>query len=359
MSGCFIIAEAGVNHNGDLARALALIDIAAEAGADAVKFQTFKADSIATAGAGRAAYQQRTVGAGDQVSMLRALELDDEAHARLAEHCRDRGIAFLSTPFEAESIPLLTRLGMTRLKVPSGEITNPLLLLGAVASGLPVILSTGMATLDDVQRALGVLAFGFLGRIDPSAEAFAAAYADPAAGPLLRERVTLLHCTSEYPAAPESINLRAMDTLADTFGLAVGLSDHSQGIAVPIAAAARGATVVEKHFTEDRSLPGPDHAASLEPDELRQMVAGIRAVTAALGSGEKAPTDNERDTAAVARRSLVAARAIAAGERLTADALAVKRPGTGMSPMLYWDILGQPATRAYEPGDLINEAAGR
>lgn len=355
MNECFVIAEAGVNHNGDPERAIALIDAAAKAGADAVKFQTFKAEAITNASAGRAAYQQRNVGDGDQLSMLRALELDDTTHFRLAEHCQARGIAFLSTPFGPENIPLLCGLGMTRLKIPSGEITNPFLLLAAARSRLPIILSTGMATLQEVRTALGVIAFGLSSNETPSMQAFSEAYAHPETRALLQERVTLLHCTSEYPAAPRSINLRAMEALATTFDLPVGLSDHSQGIAIPIAAAALGANIIEKHFTLDRSLPGPDHAASLEPTELRDMIVGIRTVAMALGDGNKMPTTGEMDTAKVARRSLVAARPIASGELLTADALTVKRPGTGLPPLRYWDILGRQASRAYAADDLIDE----
>lgn len=348
---CLIIAEAGVNHNGSLERALEMVAMAAEAGADAIKFQTFKAEQMVTAEAPRAAYQARALGAGDQLSMLRALELADADFARLAERCGELGIAFLSTAFEPAGLAMLLGLGMERVKIPSGELTNPLLLLAAALTGRPVILSTGMATLDEIRTALGVLAFGLLGLDDPHPAAFARAFADPAGQARLMERVTLLHCTSEYPAAPETINLRAMATLAETFGLPIGLSDHSQGIAVPQGAVALGARVIEKHVTLDRRLPGPDHEASLEPDELAAMVAGIRTIEAALGDGLKQPTDGERDTARVARRSLVAARPIAAGDVLTARDLALRRPGEGCSPMAYWDLLGRPAGRAYAPGE--------
>ncbi|SDG53144.1 N-acetylneuraminate synthase [Roseospirillum parvum] len=351
---CLIIAEAGVNHNGSLERALEMVAVAAHAGADAIKFQTFRAEQLATAGARRAAYQARELGDGDQLSMLRGLELADADFARLAARCRELGIAFLSTAFEPEGLDMLLGLGMARVKIPSGEITNPRLLLAAARSGRPIILSTGMATEADVAAALGVLACGLLGWTRRGDAAFANALADPAGRRAVAHRVTLLQCTSAYPAPPDSINLKAMHTLAERFGLAVGLSDHSQGIAVPTAAAALGARVIEKHFTLDRTLPGPDHAASLEPDELAAMVGAIRTVEAALGDGHKAPTEVEHDTARVARRSIVAARPIAAGEPFTEEALAFRRPGTGLSPMACWTLLGRPAGRPYAAGEMID-----
>jgi len=354
----FIIAEAGVNHNGSHDMALALIDAAAEAGADAVKFQTFKAEAIAAAHAPKAGYQQQTTDAAEsQLAMLRKLELDLDAHRKLMAHAQRRGIGFMSTPFDLASLRLLTHdLGLSRLKVPSGELTNVPLLYASAASGLPIILSTGMATLADVEQALAVLALGYLEphHPRPSLEAAHQAYASDEGQFVLRHQVALLHCTTEYPAPLEDVNLRVMDTLAAAFGLPVGYSDHTPGITVPIAAAARGAVIIEKHFTLDRTLPGPDHAASLEPAELAQMVTAIRQVETALGRPIKALMPSEAPNRPIARKSLVAARAIAPGEPFSPDNLTVKRPGSGINAARYWDYLGKPAPRAYAPDELID-----
>ena len=352
----FVIAEAGVNHGGDPGRAVAMVDAAAAAGADAVKFQTFRADALVTANAPKAEYQMATTAPGEsQHEMIRALELGPAEHQRLFARCREAGIAFLSTPFDPESLRYLTgNFEMPFLKIPSGELTNPVLLLEAARTSLPILASTGMATLAEVEEALGVLAFGLLGTGGrPSRAAFRAAFAEPGARAALARRVTLLHCTTEYPAPVADVNLRAMDTLHDAFGVPVGYSDHTAGTAIAVAAAARGASVIEKHFTLDRALPGPDHAASLEPPELAAMVAAIREVESALGSAEKAPAPSERKNIAVARKSLVAARAIAAGEALDARNLAVKRPGSGVSAMEYFDRLGTTAARAYAADELV------
>lgn len=347
-----LIAEAGVNHDGSLARALDLVDAAAAAGADVVKFQTFRADELASAGAASARYQRATTGAESQREMLRALELDVAAHERLVERCREKGIEFMSTPFDPASLALVARLGARRLKVPSGELTNPLLLEAVAATGLPVIVSTGMSTLGEIEEALGTLASTWLrgaGRSLSPAEALR----DEAGWAAVASRVTLLHCTTEYPAPLDEVNLRAMQTMAAAFGLPVGYSDHTQGIAIPIAAAALGAVVIEKHFTLDRRLPGPDHAASLEPGELTEMVAGIRAVGRALGSGRKVPSPSEIPNLSVARRSLVAARAVRAGEPFSSDNLAVKRPGSGIPAARYHEWIGRRAARDYQPDELI------
>jgi N-acetylneuraminate synthase len=352
----FIIAEAGVNHNGSLPMAKELVDAAATAGADAVKFQTFKAGHLASGVAPKAGYQVRTTGASEsQLEMLRRLELDAESHRELITHCGNKGIEFLSSPFDHESLDLLAlTLDLRLLKLPSGEITNAPLLLKAARTGKPVILSTGMATLSDIETALGILAFGYTDREGTPGEAsFRAAYASPAGEKALRERVTLLHCTTEYPAPFAEVHLRAMATLAAAFGLPVGLSDHTTGIAVPIAAAALGAVVLEKHFTLNRNLPGPDHMASLEPDELREMVTSVRHVEQALGSPRKQPSPAELGNAAVARKSLVAARAIRIGELFSVDNLEVKRPGTGISPLRYWELLGVKAGRNYAADEVI------
>lgn len=347
----FIIAEAGVNHNGSLDMAFDLVDTAAEADADAIKFQTFKAERLASRDAPKAAYQTRTTGADEsQFDMLKRLELDAAAHERLIARCKDRGIQFLSTPFDPESLDLLVnRLDLPIIKLGSGELTNGPLLLAAARSGRPIILSTGMGTLEEVGDALAVLAFGYTAAAQaaPERAAFEASLAAPAARAMLAEKVTLLHCTTEYPAPFEDVNLRAMATLRDAFGLAVGYSDHTRGIAVTVAAAALGACTIEKHFTLDRTLPGPDHAASLEPGELTAMVQAIREVEAALGDGRKEPAPSERGNIAVARKSVVAAGPIAAGERLTLENLTVKRPGGGLSPMRLWEILDSTAGRDY------------
>jgi len=353
MSRVTIIAEAGVNHNGSLDLALKLVDAAAEAGADVVKFQTFRADALVTRAAPKARYQAETTGADDgQWAMLKALELGPEAHQAILERCRARGIEFLSTPFDADSLHwLVGELGMARVKVGSGDMTNAPLLLEVASLGRPVILSTGMATLDEVREALGVLAYGYAGGTAPGRAAFAAALIDHADA--LRDRVTLLHCTTEYPAPPDSINLRAMDTLREAFGLPVGLSDHSEGHAAALAAVARGAAVIEKHMTLDRTMPGPDHRASLEPAEFADLVAGVRLVAVALGDGLKQPAEAERANMAVARKSIVAARRIEAGEPFSADTLTLKRPGDGLAPIALWDLIGIPAPRAYDADEPI------
>ena len=351
----FFIAEAGVNHNGLIELALQLVDVAADAGADAVKFQTFKAAKLTTAQARKADYQvTNTQEAGNQLDMLRRLELSDSDHEVLFAHCRARGIRFMSTAFDADSLGMLGGLGMPAIKIPSGDITCAPLLLQSARLRQPLIVSSGMSTLADIEQALGVIAFGLLRDDEPTGQSdFETAYASLEGREALRRHVTLLHCVTQYPAPASSVNLRAMDTMAAAFGLPVGYSDHTAGIEVSIAAVARGATVIEKHFTLDRSLPGPDHAASLEPSELTALIGAIRNVEAALGSPVKCPAPEELANRAVARRSLVAARAIRAGESFTAGALAWKRPGSGISPMLLWDMSGRTATRDYDVDELI------
>lgn len=351
-----IIAEAGVNHNGDLGRALALVDAAADAGADMVKFQSFVTDELASRQVPKCDYQRATSDADEtQYAMLKRLELDRTAHECLIARCAESRIRFLSTPFDLPSLRLLTEgFGLELIKIPSVEVTNAPLLLAAARSGADIILSTGMSDLDDVRRALSVLAFGYLGRTEkPSTKSFAAAFADTQGRAALDGKVTLLHCTSEYPAPFEDVNLRAMDTLREAFGFPVGLSDHSPGINVAIAAVARGAVMIEKHFTLDRTLPGPDHKASLKPGELKAMVEGIRQVERALGDGRKAPAPSEIKNIAVMRKCLVARRAIQAGEAFSEDNLAVKRAGGALAPDRYWDWLGRTATRAYAEDEAI------
>ncbi|TLS66734.1 N-acetylneuraminate synthase [Mariprofundus erugo] len=354
----FVIAEAGVNHNGSLEMARQLIDAAVEAGADAVKFQTFKADKLVTGSAEKAAYQMKATGKEEsQHAMLKRLELSCEVHHELLSHCNKMGISFLSTAFDEESLNFLVReIGLRTLKVPSGEITNGPLLLAHAQTGCDLIVSTGMATLEEIEAALGVIAFGLLGIEEhPSINAFRAAYESERGKSLLKEKVTLLHCTTEYPAPPADINLRAMQTMRSAFGLRVGYSDHSEGIAVSVAAAALGATLIEKHFTLDKTLDGPDHKASLEPEELSSMVAAIRTVELALGTAEKKPAASELKNRAVARKSLVASELIREGELFSMENMTVKRPGNGMSPFRYWQLLGKRASRDYASDEMIAE----
>lgn len=354
----FIIAEAGVNHNGDLELAKQLIDVAAEANADAVKFQTFRAEQVVSRHAPKAEYQTRTTGkAESQLEMIRKLELTEADHEALITHAQARSIAFLSTPFDMPSLRLLTkRFGLKTIKIASGEITNAPLLLAIARAAPRMILSTGMSTLAEVEAALGVLAFGFVAPISakPQRGDFQQAFASEAGQQALRDRVTILHCTSEYPAPFDEVNLRAMDTLAKAFGLPAGYSDHTPGIHISLAAVARGARVIEKHFTLDRNLPGPDHKASVEPEELRQLVRQIRDVEQALGDGIKRPTASEWKTRDVARKSLVAAKAIKAGEVFGEENVACKRPGEGASPFAYWQTLGQKATRSYNVDEALD-----
>jgi N,N'-diacetyllegionaminate synthase len=327
-----IIAEAGVNHNGDLNLARQLIDVAAAAGADRVKFQTFSADRLVTESASKAPYQARATGDNEsQHAMLRRLELSRAMHVDLIGHCKARGIEFFSTGFDPASVDLLVELGATCFKIPSGEITNLPYLRHVGRYGKPVILSTGMACLGEIEAALTVL---------------------EQCG-TRREQITVLHCTTEYPTPMAEVNLRAMQTIRNAFGVAVGYSDHTPGIEVATAAVALGATVIEKHFTLDRTLPGPDHKASLEPAELSAMVRAIRNIELALGDGLKRPTASEAKNKSVARKSLVAARTIRAGELLTEANLAAKRPGNGISPMCWDQVLGRRAPRDFAADELI------
>lgn len=327
---CLVIAEAGVNHNGSLDMALRLVDAASEAGADIVKFQTFKSEKVVTARAPKAEYQvQNTGDGGSQLEMIKKLELPDEAFRTIQAHCRDRGILFLSTPFDDGSADLLEEMGVAALKVPSGEITNYPFLTHVAGKQKPLIVSTGMSNLEEVAAAIEVV------------------YATG------NKELILLHCVSNYPAAPASVNLRAMKTLEERFDLPTGYSDHTEGIAIPLAAAALGACVIEKHFTLNRSLPGPDHRASLEPAELAAMVRGIRDVQSALGNGEKVPVAEELSTAAVARRSLVAANDLKAGTVLAQNMVAIRRPGTGLPPSELNRILGRKLKEDVPAGTLF------
>lgn len=353
-----IIAEAGVNHNGDEALAFKLVDAAYKAGADVVKFQTFKAKKLVTATAEQADYQvANTKKKESQLQMLSRLELSYDVHHELVAYCKKLGVEFLSTAFDSESLKFLVNdLGLKKLKIPSGEVTNAPLVLEHARTGCDLIVSTGMATLAEVEAVLGVIAFGYTLASDaePSIEAFQQAYFSEAGQTALKEKVTLLHCTTEYPAPMADINLKAMDTLATAFNLPAGYSDHSAGITIPVAAVARNAVLIEKHFTLDKNMTGPDHKASLNPQELTQMVAAIRDVELALGDGVKGPRPSEIKNKQIARKSIVASRDIMQGELMTADTLAVKRPGSGLSPYCYWDLLGQAAKRVYKEGELID-----
>lgn len=328
----FIIAEAGVNHNGSLEIAKALIDVAVQSGADAVKFQTFKADKLVSKTAQKASYQKQTTDADEsQYTMIKKLELDERAHHELIEYCARKNILFLSTPFDHESIDLLADLGMEIFKIPSGEITNLPYLRHIGSLQKEVILSTGMATLDEIDGALHVLT---------------------TAG-TAKESISVLHATTEYPCPMDEVNLRAMQTIRDTFDIRVGYSDHTRGIEVPIAAAAMGASVIEKHFTLDREMEGPDHKASLEPNELIAMVHAIRNIEKALGDGIKRPSPSELKNIPIARKSIVASRAITKGERLNEENITIKRPGSGISPMRYDEIIGTVASKNYDEDEAI------
>ena len=327
----FIIAEAGVNHNGDINTACKLIDAAAAARADAVKFQTFRAADLVRLDAPKAAYQKNGAHPDEsQLDMLKKLELNEDAHRELLAHCRQRGILFLSTPFDCHSVGLLDRLGLPLFKIPSGEITNLPYLRKIGALRKEIILSTGMANLEEIAAALHVLR--------------------TAGAP---KRITLLHCNTEYPTPFADANLRAMTTLAAAFTLPVGYSDHTLGIEACIAAVALGAEVIEKHFTLDRALPGPDHRASLEPHELDAMVKAIRNISLALGDGKKIPSASEQRNSAIARKSIVAARTIRQGEAFSEDNLTTKRPAGGLSPMLWDQIIGKTADRGFQKDEYI------
>lgn len=327
-----IIAEAGVNHNGDLDLAKQLIDAAADAGADLVKFQTFNASRQVTRRAKKADYQiQTTDGKESQHDMLKRLELTEAMHHELIAHCAARNIGFFSTGFDIESIDLLLGLGQDHFKIPSGEITNLPYLRHIGQLGKNTILSTGMATLGDIETAIDVL--------------------EQAGTP--RTGITVLHCTTEYPTPMAEVNLRAMQSIQAAFGVAVGYSDHTQGIEVATAAVAMGATVIEKHFTLDRTLPGPDHQASLEPAELKAMVTAIRNVEVALGDGIKRLTPSETRNQPIARKSLVASQAIQAGHVFTTQNVTTKRPGTGISPMRWDEVIGHVAPRNFAADELI------
>ena len=358
MAGCFVIAEAGVNHNGDLDLAIDLVDAAVAAGADAVKFQVFQAEQLLTDNTPKANYQLETTNkAQSQYEMIKELELGEPEFIELARHCSKAGIEFLATPFDHHSLKFLAEtLNVKRLKVSSGDLTNAPLLLACAQTNLPLILSTGMASLAEIEHALRVVGFGLAEPAKDFCEQQAEQkFIGAAVQDLLREKVSILHCSTEYPADVAGVHLRVMETLETAFRLTVGYSDHTAGIAVSVAAAARGARIIEKHFALDRGMEGPDHRASLEPHELKEMVTMIRQVETAIGSSVKLPSPSELETVAAARKSLVATDHIEPGQTFNADNMGVKRPGSGVSPAKYWNYLGRVAKRGYIPGDLLVE----
>ena len=325
----YIIAEAGVNHNGSFDLACKMVDAAKDAGVDCIKFQTFKSSNLVSHTAKKAEYQIRTTGDTSQEEMLKKLELSYDEFVSLKEYCDKIGICFLSTPFDFESIVFLNSIEMPFWKIPSGEVTNYPYLVALAKTGKPVVMSTGMCEMNEIVAAIEVLRGN--GTKD----------------------IKLLHCNTEYPTPFEDVNLRAMQMMRDTFGLEVGYSDHTPGIEVPIAAVAMGATIIEKHFTLDRNMEGPDHKASLEPDELAAMVRAIRNVEQAMGSGIKEPSNSEKKNISIARKSIVAARRIKKGEILTEENLTAKRPGSGISPMRWPEVVGTNAIRDFEEDELI------
>lgn len=325
----YIIAEAGVNHNGSFELACKLVDAAKDAGVDCIKFQTFKSSNLVSHNAQKAEYQKDTTGDGSQVDMLKKLELSYDEFLALKNYCDKIGICFLSTPFDFDSIDFLNSIDMPFWKIPSGEVTNLPYLVALAKTGKPVVMSTGMCEMDEIAAAIKVLKENGT------------------------KEIKLLHCNTEYPTPFEDVNLKAMQTMRDVFELEVGYSDHTKGIEAPVAAVALGATVIEKHFTLDRNMDGPDHKASLEPDELKAMVSSIRHIEQALGSGDKTPSPSEKKNITVARKSIVAKIDINKGEVLTEDNITVKRPGTGISPMRWHEVIGTKAIRDFQEDELI------
>lgn len=329
MMSVYIIAEAGVNHNGSFDLACKLIDAAKEAGVDCIKFQTFKSENLVSRTAQKAEYQKETTGDSSQRDMLKKLELSFSDFSRLKAYCEKKEICFLSTPFDFDSIDFLNSIDMPFWKIPSGEVTNLPYLLALAKTGKPVVMSTGMCTLQEIQDAIDVLNENGI------------------------KEIKLLHCNTEYPTPFEDVNLKAMETMHNEFHLEVGYSDHTKGIEVPVAAVALGATIIEKHFTLDRNMEGPDHKASLEPQELAEMVKCIRNIEKAIGTGEKTPSPSEKKNIAVARKSIVAKTKIKTGDIFTEQNITAKRPGTGLSPMKWFDVLGKTALRDFEEDELI------
>lgn len=351
----YFIAEAGVNHNGNKDLALKLIDAAAEAGADAVKFQTFKASKLASKTLEKAKYQkENTPQEESQFAMLSRLELPEDWHFELKNHAENCGIDFLSTAFDEESLHFLQTLDLPLYKVPSGELTNAPLLWRFAKTGKPLIISTGMATLSEVEEGLAIVTHALQSDTEPqSMQEVWQAWSNANARENLKTQVRLLHCTSQYPTPWHEVNLKAMDTLAAAFGLAVGYSDHTEGSVIPIAAVARGAIIIEKHFTLDKTLPGPDHKASIEVEALKNLISDIRALSLAFGNGVKAPQPSEWDTRKVARQSIITAKPLPEGKIIERQDLATARTGAGHSPNLLWEFVGSTAKKNYESGEIF------
>lgn len=355
----FIIAEAGVNHNGDLQKAVEMVDLAAAAGADAVKFQTFKAEKLASKYAPKADYQKvLTSSTESQVAMLKKLELSEEQHLVVRDYCDRKGIEFMSTAFDFDSLEFLTaKMSLKRLKIPSGEITNLPLILEHARHGLDIILSTGMAQVSEIEQALNVIAAGYsLNGVQSEVYRDWSQYLPTESDrTVLKEKVTILHCTSEYPAPPEVLNLKALQSLSTMFGCSVGYSDHSLGEWASVSAVALGASVIEKHFTLDKSLPGPDHKASLDPDQLFSFVDSIRKTEEALGDGVRRPSLQEIANRQPIRKSLVVQKELHAGEVIMPQHIALLRPEGGLAPKYYWRLIGSKALRNYAPGECFEE----
>jgi len=338
MKKCFVIAEAGVNHNGSDELALQLVDAAAEAGADAIKFQTFKAEALVAKGTATAEYQKQQTGSSDQFEMLKKLEMSADLHKKLIGHCRYLNIEFMSTPFDLDAANFLIDHGMKRIKIPSGELTNLPFIRELAAFNQPMILSTGMSNLEEVKEAVSAV----------QEERGRWGFSEP-----LEEMLVILHCTSNYPAQLEDVNLNAMQTMTSEFGLPVGYSDHTDGTIVSVAAVAKGAKIIEKHFTLDRNLPGPDHKASLEPEELKLMIKQIRQIEACLGNGEKAPRDSELPVRDLVRRSVTLQKDKKEGDIIDADDLVLLRPGTGIPPKQLQDVIGKRMKSAQHAGVML------
>ena len=351
-----IIAEAGVNHNGDKELALNLIDVASDAGADIIKFQSFSAESLVSLNAPKADYQMiKTNKDESQFEMLKKLELSKDDYISLKIRCEEKGIEFLSTPFDEKNLQFLIDLGIRRIKIPSGEITNGPLILSAARSGLPLIISTGMSDIEEINLALAVVAFGISESLksNPSKEKLNRIVKSKEFKTIIKDHVTLLHCTTEYPAPYSSVNLKAINSLREYFGTKVGYSDHTEGLIVPIVAASLGASVIEKHITLNKNFSGPDHSASIEPTELIKLVENIRNVEESMGDGIKSPQECELKNRIIARKSLFAFKDIKKGEMFTQNNIVAKRPGNGVTPMEYWDLLGSLTSQKYSVGDLV------
>ncbi|NVK42153.1 MAG: N-acetylneuraminate synthase [Oceanospirillaceae bacterium] len=354
-----IIAEVGVNHNGDVNLAIELIDAAKKCGADIVKFQTFNSSDLVNQSAKKADYQvKNTKSKESQLNMLQSLELSFDKFFTLSEYCKKLNIEFLSTAFDFDSLDfIVNKLNVNRLKIPSGELTNLPFVLKHAQTGLDLIVSTGMANLAEIEVALSVIAYGYTAHKNsiPCRNEFDRAYSSVEGQAALREKVTLLHCTTEYPAPVHEINLNAINTLRQSFKTAVGYSDHSKGVTIPTAAVALGAKIIEKHLTLDVNMDGPDHKASLEPCEFTNMVEGIREIERAMGNGIKQPFPSEIKNKIAARKSLIAKLPIKVGESFSQENITTMRPGSGMSPAFYWDVLKKKSSKSYQPGDLIDE----